>query len=137
MPGNNNRAFVVERQQERMEITLYGEIVERRPEDWTGKAEEGDYIVQSEFLDALSGVSGVRSLHLRINSIGGDAGVACSADSQSTARACRQRREAVLYRGRRSDERRQSDYVRLRQHFRKSREPDYDSSGQRVFVRRL
>ena len=76
MPGNNNRAFVVERQQERMEITLYGEIVERRPEDWTGKAEEGDYIVQSEFLDALSGVSGVRSLHLRINSIGGDAGVA-------------------------------------------------------------
>ena len=76
MPGNNSRAFVVERQQERMEITLYGEIVERRPEDWTGKAEEGEYIVQSEFLDALSGVSGVQSLHLRINSIGGDAGVA-------------------------------------------------------------
>ena len=41
MPGNDGRAFVVERQQERMEITLYGEIVERRPEDWTGKAEEG------------------------------------------------------------------------------------------------
>lgn len=61
---------------ESAEITMYGEIVERRPVDWwTGEPVEGDYIIQSEFLKDLEAVSGAKSITLRLSSIGGDAGV--------------------------------------------------------------
>lgn len=60
------------------EITMYGEIVESVPVDWwTGEPIAGDWIVQSEFLNDLNELvkSGVKNLTLRMNSLGGDAGV--------------------------------------------------------------
>lgn len=58
------------------EITMYGEIVETQPVDWwTGKPIEGSYIIQKEFLQDLEAVSKAKSLTLRMNSLGGDAGV--------------------------------------------------------------
>lgn len=58
------------------EITMYGEIVESQPTDWwTGEPVEGEYIVQSEFLGDLEQVSDCKKLTIRMNSLGGDAGV--------------------------------------------------------------
>lgn len=60
------------------ELELYGEIVETRPVDWwTDEPLEGNWIVQSEVLDELKTLqsAGARRLTLRINSVGGDAGV--------------------------------------------------------------
>lgn len=58
------------------EITMYGEIVETQPVDWwTGKPIEGSYIIQKEFLQDLEAVSKAKSLTIRMNSLGGDAGV--------------------------------------------------------------
>ena len=58
------------------EITMYGEIVESQPVDWwTKKPIEGQYIIQKEFLDDLEQVSGCKKLTIRMNSLGGDAGV--------------------------------------------------------------
>lgn len=56
------------------EITMYGQIVERRPMDWwTGKPVEGNFIVKSEFLKDLKAIEGVRKLTIRLDSLGGDA----------------------------------------------------------------
>jgi ATP-dependent protease ClpP protease subunit len=56
------------------EITLYGDIVARRPTDWwTGKPSEGNYIILSEFLNDLKGVEDVSKLTVRIHSAGGNA----------------------------------------------------------------
>lgn len=56
------------------EITMYGQIVERRPMDWwTGKPIEGNFIVKSEFLEDLKQIEGVRKLTIRLDSLGGDA----------------------------------------------------------------
>lgn len=61
---------------ENAEITMYGEIMESRPTDWeTGKPVEGNYIIQSEFLEDLKSLSSAKSLTIRMNSLGGDAGV--------------------------------------------------------------
>lgn len=61
---------------ENAEITMYGEIVEARPVDfWTGEYVEGAFIIQSEFLDDLEAVAGAKTLTIRMDSIGGDAGV--------------------------------------------------------------
>lgn len=58
------------------ELTMYGDIVEYRPMDfWTGEPIPGNFIVQDEFLSDLEEVKGCASLHIRINSAGGDAGV--------------------------------------------------------------
>lgn len=60
------------------EITMYGEIVERVPTDWwTGEPIEGSFIVQDEFLNDFEAVikSGVKKFKIRMNSVGGDAGV--------------------------------------------------------------
>lgn len=57
------------------EITMYGEIVEQRPVDWwTNEPIEGDFIIQSEFFEDLAKVK-AKKLTLRMNSLGGDAGV--------------------------------------------------------------
>ena len=59
------------------ELTLYGDVIEARPIDWwTDEPVEGNYIVQDEFLDDLEEIKGCRSLTIRMNSLGGDAGVA-------------------------------------------------------------
>lgn len=56
------------------EITMYGQIVERRPVDlWTGKPIEGNFIIKSEFLEDLKAVEGVKNLTIRLDSLGGDA----------------------------------------------------------------
>ncbi len=60
------------------EITMYGEIVEQIPTDWwTGEPIEGSFIVQDEFLSDLDTVikSGAKKVKIRMNSVGGDAGV--------------------------------------------------------------
>ena len=61
------------------ELTLYGEIVETRPRDWwTDEPIEGNFIIQGEVLGELERLknAGVKNVRLRINSLGGDAGVA-------------------------------------------------------------
>ena len=56
------------------EITMYGDVVERRPRNyWTGKELEGSFIVQDEFLNDLDTVKGCETLTIRLNSYGGDA----------------------------------------------------------------
>ena len=56
------------------EITMYGQIVERRPTDWwTGEPIDGNFIVKSEFLDDLDAIKGARKLTIRLDSLGGDA----------------------------------------------------------------
>lgn len=55
------------------EITMYGQIVERKPTDWFGQPIAGNYIVKSEFLEDLKQIEGVRKLTIRLDSLGGDA----------------------------------------------------------------
>ena len=56
------------------EITLYGDIVSRRPYDWsTGKPSEGNFIILSEFLKDLKAIEDVSKLTVRIHSAGGNA----------------------------------------------------------------
>lgn len=58
------------------ELTLYGDIYEERPVDpWTGRPKEGKFILLNEFLNDLESVEGYKSLTVRMNSYGGDAGV--------------------------------------------------------------
>ena len=58
------------------EITMYGEIVEKRPWDWwEDKPAEGDYIVGSEFLEDLKQIENCTNITIRMNSGGGDAGI--------------------------------------------------------------
>ncbi len=62
-----------------IELTLYGEIMPRRPIDYeTGEPIEGDFIVQDEILADLATAvkAGVKKVHLHINSLGGDAATA-------------------------------------------------------------
>lgn len=61
---------------ENAEITMYGEIVEQQPIDWwSGEPIDGQYIVESEFLKDLKAVEGAKTITIRMNSLGGDAGV--------------------------------------------------------------
>ena len=57
------------------EITMYGTIVEQRPTDWWGEPIEGQFIIESEFLEDLEQVSKCSEITIRMNSCGGDAGV--------------------------------------------------------------
>ncbi len=60
---------------ESAEITMYGDIVDQQPTDWFGNPIEGQYIIESEFLKDLEAVTGCKKLTIRMNSLGGDAGV--------------------------------------------------------------
>lgn len=56
------------------EITLYGDVVEKRPKNWwTDKPVEGNFIVQDEFLEDLKACEGCAEVTIRLNSYGGDA----------------------------------------------------------------
>lgn len=58
------------------EIVMYGDIVEQQPVDWwTGEHIEGHFIILSEFLDDLDKISNCKTIIIRMNSYGGDAGV--------------------------------------------------------------
>lgn len=56
-------------------ITMYGDIVSERPTDWFGNPIEGQFIIESEFLEDLEQVSKCSEITIRMNSCGGDAGV--------------------------------------------------------------
>ena len=59
------------------EIQMYGDIYETRPIDfWTDEPVEGNFILLDEFLEDLEQIRGCRNIHIRMNSCGGDAGVA-------------------------------------------------------------
>ena len=55
------------------EITLYGDIVSRRPTDWEGNPIQGRYIILDEVLADLDKVKNVSNLTVRIHSAGGNA----------------------------------------------------------------
>lgn len=57
---------------ESAEITMYGEIVQARPTDWWGDPIDGDFIIQSEFLEDLKRVENAKKITIRMNSLGGD-----------------------------------------------------------------
>ncbi len=58
------------------EITMYGVIVESQPVDWwTGEPVDGAFIIQGEFLKDLEAVKGASNITIRMDSVGGDAGV--------------------------------------------------------------
>lgn len=58
------------------EIIMYGDIVEQQPIDWwSGTPIEGQYIIESEFLEDLKAVESAKTITIRMNSLGGDAGV--------------------------------------------------------------
>lgn len=58
------------------ELTMYGDIYETRPVNWwTGEPITGNFILLDEFLQDLEAVKGCKSLTVRMNSYGGDAGV--------------------------------------------------------------
>lgn len=58
------------------DITMYGQIVETQPIDWwTDEPIPGQYIIESEFLNDLAQIEGCSQITIRIDSLGGDAGV--------------------------------------------------------------
>ena len=58
------------------DITMYGDIVEKQPIDrWTDEPIPGQYIVESEFLNDLAQIEGCSQITIRMDSLGGDAGV--------------------------------------------------------------
>lgn len=59
------------------ELTMYGDIYEKRPVDWwTDEPVDGDFIILDEFLSDLDQIRGAAKLTIRMNSYGGDANVA-------------------------------------------------------------
>ena len=61
----------------RAELTMYGDIYEKRPVDWwTDEPIEGDFILLDEFLADLDEIRRCTELTIRMNSYGGDANVA-------------------------------------------------------------
>jgi ATP-dependent protease ClpP protease subunit len=55
------------------ELTLYGEIVTRRPYNWILDApDDGLYITPQDFLQELGAVKDKATLTIRVNSVGGD-----------------------------------------------------------------
>ena len=64
---------VVEINDQEAEITMYGEVVSRRPTDWwTGEPVDGLYITPEGFLEDLALVKNKAKITVRINSVGGD-----------------------------------------------------------------
>lgn len=57
----------------KVEVNLYGEVVESVPIDWwTGEKVEGLFIELKSFLDDLDSLKGADEVTFRINSVGGD-----------------------------------------------------------------
>ena len=55
------------------ELTVYGEIVTKRPKDWwTGEPDDGLFTTPKEFLEDLNLIKGAKNITVRINSVGGD-----------------------------------------------------------------
>lgn len=72
-PGAKPYSIVTNAALSTAEITMYGEVVEKRPKNWwTDKPVDGNFIVLNEFLDDLSRLSGYANITIRINSPGGN-----------------------------------------------------------------
>lgn len=73
----DRRTYAMEMSSDRHAVlTMYGQIVERQPTNWwTGEPIPGNYIIQDEFLADLDRISKAKTLTIRMNSLGGDAGV--------------------------------------------------------------
>lgn len=55
------------------EITMYGDIVSRRPRDWwTGEEIDGQFITPEEFAEDLERIKGKSQITIKINSSGGE-----------------------------------------------------------------
>lgn len=68
------------------DITMYGQIVDTQPTDWwTGEPIPGQYIIESEFLSDLQQVEHCSEITIRMDSVGGDAGVSILIRPRSTA----------------------------------------------------
>lgn len=84
IPMNNHYSrqysgFRVQMANTEVELELYGEIVPEQPRSWwTDEPIEGNWIIQGDVLNELATAvqAGAKSIKLRINSLGGDAGVA-------------------------------------------------------------
>jgi ATP-dependent protease ClpP protease subunit len=75
MPNKNTPRFwnIASIGEDSAEITLYGEIVTRRPYNWIIDApDDGLWITPQEFLQELEAVKTKTTLVIRINSVGGD-----------------------------------------------------------------
>ena len=60
-------------EEDSVEITLYGDVVEERPWDWwNDKPVEGNFIVLNDFLADFEKFSKCKKINFRINSYGGD-----------------------------------------------------------------
>ena len=71
------------------DITMYGEIVETQPIDWwTDEPIPGQYIIESEFLSDLQQVENCPQIIIRMDSLGGDAGVSVMAGAFSERPDC-------------------------------------------------
>lgn len=72
--GEIRRAYnFTEPGESELEINMYGEVVESVPVDWwTGKAKEGMYICEKDFLEDLDKYKEKDRITVRINSVGGD-----------------------------------------------------------------
>ncbi len=58
------------------EITMYGEVVDSQPYDyWTGEPVPGSFIIKDEFIEDLQSVAACDTITIRMDSVGGDAGV--------------------------------------------------------------
>ena len=56
------------------EITMYGDVVDRRPVNWfTGEEEEGQFITPEGFAEDLARIKSKARITIRLNSVGGDA----------------------------------------------------------------
>ena len=64
---------VVQSDGDNAEVTIYGEIVTKRPKDWwTGEPDDGLFVTPKEFLDDLNMIKGAKNVTVRINSVGGE-----------------------------------------------------------------
>lgn len=74
-PVNIQREFYALASQdlETVEITMYGDVVQKRPIDfWTGKEVPGDFIILDDFLADLDRISSYKNIRIRMNTYGGD-----------------------------------------------------------------
>lgn len=118
------------------EITMYGDIYEEQPTNWWGDPVEGQFVLLTEFLEDLKQISGCKSITIRMNSYGGDAGASNMIHNRLRELA-RCRNETDLHRGRRGHERRQPYHVRLRYGEGQSLQPHYDPQVLAVPLGRL
>ena len=71
--GTAPRFWNVTQADDDAEITIYGEILTRRPTNWfTGEPEEGMFTTPEGFMEDLAKVQTAKNITVRINSVGGD-----------------------------------------------------------------